>query len=227
MVAVHAGVADGKREGKGKCAVRLGIFPEGEKREKIGRAAVINGAIRRIIEPRHAGDAEEIRRLSLLHLDALFILILLRVRDKILIKSVKIRIIFAPDIRKGLVILVEDGEIRVEVGIIAGGAVLVHSGTHFGDGRNDLSCQSGKGREKFQIAPLHLRQKMRHIYPHGHAVDGFDKALGIILKMTAPCPIGREGGKGCLFHNISSFRLSRKQAFDLFRQKNKQTSSIG
>lgn len=54
MVAVHAGVADGKREGKGKCAVRLGIFPEGEKREKIGRAAVINGAIRRIIEPRHA-----------------------------------------------------------------------------------------------------------------------------------------------------------------------------
>ena len=27
---------------------------------------------------------------------------------------------------------VEDGEIRVEVGIIAGGAVLVHSGTHFG-----------------------------------------------------------------------------------------------
>lgn len=46
MVAVHAGVADGKREGEGKCAVRLGIFPEGEKREKIGRAAVINGAIR-------------------------------------------------------------------------------------------------------------------------------------------------------------------------------------
>ena len=102
MVAVHAGVADGKREGKGKCAVRLGIFPEGEKREKIGRAAVINGAIRRIIEPRHAGDAEEIRRLSLLHLDALFILILLCICDKILIKSVKIRIIFAPDIRKVL-----------------------------------------------------------------------------------------------------------------------------
>lgn len=79
MVAVHAGVADGKREGEGKCAIRLGIFPEGEKREKIGRAAVINGAIRRIIEPWHAGDAEEIRRLSLLHLDALFIMVLRRI----------------------------------------------------------------------------------------------------------------------------------------------------
>lgn len=203
MVAIGGGMADGKGKGHQQPAVDRRKFPAGDNGEQIGRAAVIDGSIGFIAEPGHAGDAEEIFRLIFLDLDAFFVPIGCQIGKDIPVEGIKISIIEAPKIGKGMVVLMEDGEIGMQIGIGAGRTGFVHIGAKLSALGNDLPRQGDEGREEPQPLFLDFFPKMGYIQTDSHAVDGLDKALGVIVKMAAagPC-FSVVGGKNAAFHKI-------------------------
>lgn len=203
MVAISGGMADGKGKGHQQSVMDRCIFPTGDNGEQIRRAAIIHRGIGFIADPGHAGDAEEIFRLVFLDLNAFFVPIGCQIGEDIPVEGIEIGVIGAPKIGKSMIVLMENSEIGMQIGIRAGCTGFVHIGAKLSALGNDLPCQDDEGREEPQPLFLDFFPKMGHIQTDSHAVDGFDEALGVIVEMAAagPC-FSVVGGKNAVFHKI-------------------------
>ena len=208
MIPVGYGMADKDRNGYLRPSVCLEIFPEldkGKEQRALGIGILRKG---RIAQPRQARDGTEIGWLAWARLDdARHIPVALHVCHDRLIERVEILAVFAPDIRKGLGLGMEQGVAghdffpisQLSAGVEAHPELLVPV-----DGFHDDVKHHGEKAQPARLLPFHER---RDVEVGVQIILALDLMI-VIVEVDVPFPRGAvyqmEAGVHVLF---SFFRI--------------------